>query len=66
MSYSTGLTPLSSLRGTGVRDQVLSSFQTALLISVVGWAFQGVTINNCQVGFDLLTGGVATDTQVRV
>ncbi|KAK0225098.1 exo-beta-1,3-glucanase [Armillaria nabsnona] len=22
-----------------------------------GWTFQGVTINNCQVGFDLMTGG---------
>ncbi|KAF5373036.1 hypothetical protein D9758_001646 [Tetrapyrgos nigripes] len=29
----------------------------------VGWTFQGVTINNCQVGFDLQTGGLTQDTQ---
>ncbi|KAK7049313.1 hypothetical protein VNI00_005914 [Paramarasmius palmivorus] len=28
-----------------------------------GWTFQGVTINNCQVGFDLATGGLTQDTQ---
>ncbi|EKM55463.1 glycoside hydrolase family 55 protein [Phanerochaete carnosa HHB-10118-sp] len=28
-----------------------------------GWTFQGVTINNCQVGFDLTTGGVTLDQQ---
>lgn len=28
-----------------------------------GWTFQGVTINNCQVGFDLNTGGLTQDTQ---
>ncbi|KAJ7702338.1 exo-beta-1,3-glucanase [Mycena rosella] len=29
-----------------------------------GWTFQGVTINNCQVGFDLATGGGATSQTV--
>ncbi|KAF8078080.1 exo-beta-1,3-glucanase [Lyophyllum atratum] len=28
-----------------------------------GWTFQGVTINNCQVGFDLATGGTTQATQ---
>ncbi|SJL04750.1 related to glucan 1,3-beta-glucosidase [Armillaria ostoyae] len=28
-----------------------------------GWTFQGVTINNCQVGFDLMTGGKALGRQ---
>ncbi len=65
MSYLTGLTPLSLLRGIGVSDQFSSSFQIALLISIAGWTYQGVTINNCQVGFDITTGGAATNTQVR-
>ncbi|KAH9942506.1 beta-1,3-glucanase [Epithele typhae] len=28
-----------------------------------GWTFQGVTINNCQVGFDYNTGGTTQDQQ---
>ncbi|KAE9406708.1 pectin lyase-like protein [Gymnopus androsaceus JB14] len=28
-----------------------------------GWTFQGITINNCSVGFDLLTGGTTAATQ---
>ncbi|EIN07518.1 exo-beta-1,3-glucanase [Punctularia strigosozonata HHB-11173 SS5] len=28
-----------------------------------GWTFQGVTLNNCGVGFDLTTGGLTEDTQ---
>ncbi|KAG6886032.1 hypothetical protein C0993_005216 [Termitomyces sp. T159_Od127] len=28
-----------------------------------GWTFQGVHINNCQVGFDLATGGITQETQ---
>ncbi|KAG5350518.1 hypothetical protein C0989_010720, partial [Termitomyces sp. Mn162] len=28
-----------------------------------GWTFQGININNCQVGFDLLTGGATANTQ---
>jgi len=28
-----------------------------------GWTFQGVTINNCQVGFDLSTGGLTISDQ---
>ncbi|KAF8894484.1 exo-beta-1,3-glucanase [Infundibulicybe gibba] len=28
-----------------------------------GWTYQGITINNCQVGFDLLTGGLTAENQ---
>ncbi|KAF9567581.1 exo-beta-1,3-glucanase [Agrocybe pediades] len=28
-----------------------------------GWTYQGVTINNCQVAFDVSTGGLTTNTQ---
>ncbi|KAA1476062.1 beta-1,3-glucanase [Dentipellis sp. KUC8613] len=28
-----------------------------------GWTFQGVTLNNCQVGFDLATGGKTSENQ---
>lgn len=28
-----------------------------------GWTYQGVTINNCNVGFDVLTGGTSPDQQ---
>jgi glucan 1,3-beta-glucosidase len=31
--------------------------------SSLGWTFQGVTINNCNIGFDLATGGTTQDTQ---
>ncbi|KAI0341762.1 exo-beta-1,3-glucanase [Trametopsis cervina] len=30
-----------------------------------GWTFQAITINNCQVGFNLTTGGVAQDNQTQ-
>jgi hypothetical protein len=30
-----------------------------------GWTYQGVNINACQVGFDLVTGGTTSATQVR-
>ncbi|KAH7925008.1 glycoside hydrolase family 55 protein [Leucogyrophana mollusca] len=29
----------------------------------VGWTYQGVTINNCQIGFNLTTGGTTSATQ---
>ena len=31
-----------------------------------GWTFQRVTINNCEVGFDLKTGGHTAATQVNI
>ncbi|KAK0458523.1 glycoside hydrolase family 55 protein, partial [Desarmillaria tabescens] len=47
-----------------VRNVVFNGVNTAVFASWNwGWTFQGVTINNCQVGFDLTTGGVATDSQ---
>ncbi|TFK67132.1 exo-beta-1,3-glucanase [Pluteus cervinus] len=47
-----------------VRNVTFNNAQTAVYSSWNwGWTFQGVTINNCQVGFDLLTGGLTKDTQ---
>jgi glucan 1,3-beta-glucosidase len=37
--------------------------QQHIITHCVGWTFQGVTITNCQVGFDLATGGLTQDTQ---
>lgn len=31
---------------------------------IIGWTFQGVTVNNCQVAFNLTTGGLTPATQV--
>ncbi|KAK0210245.1 pectate lyase superfamily protein-domain-containing protein [Desarmillaria ectypa] len=47
-----------------VRNVVFNGVNTAVFAPWNwGWTFQGVTINNCHVGFNLTTGGVATDTQ---
>ncbi|KAK0474849.1 glycoside hydrolase family 55 protein [Armillaria novae-zelandiae] len=47
-----------------VRNVVFNGVNTAVFASWNwGWTFQGVTINNCQVGFDITTGGVAANTQ---
>ncbi|KAJ7871396.1 exo-beta-1,3-glucanase [Mycena olivaceomarginata] len=44
-----------------VRNITISDAQTAILgVWAWGWTFQGVTINNCSVGFDLL-GGVGAE-----
>ncbi|KAJ7837009.1 exo-beta-1,3-glucanase [Mycena olivaceomarginata] len=41
-----------------VRNITINNAQTAVFSNWNwGWTFQGVTINNCQVGFDLATGG---------
>ncbi|KAJ7722998.1 exo-beta-1,3-glucanase [Mycena maculata] len=41
-----------------VRNVTFNGSQTAIYgLWNWGWTFQGVTINNCQVGFDLSTGG---------
>ncbi|KAJ3863893.1 glycoside hydrolase family 55 protein [Lentinula novae-zelandiae] len=42
-----------------VRNVTMNNVQTA----IYGYTFQGVTINNCQVGFDLATGGITEATQ---
>ncbi|KAF7338693.1 Exo-beta-1,3-glucanase [Mycena venus] len=47
-----------------VRNVTVNNAQTAVFGNWDwGWTFQGITINNCQVGFDLQTGGgTATQT----
>ncbi|KIP08169.1 glycoside hydrolase family 55 protein [Phlebiopsis gigantea 11061_1 CR5-6] len=47
-----------------VRNITVNNANTAIFsIWNWGWTFQGVTINNCQVGFDLTTGGTTQATQ---
>ncbi|KAJ7929217.1 exo-beta-1,3-glucanase [Mycena leptocephala] len=47
-----------------VRNVIINNAQTAILgVWAWGWTFQGVVINNCTVGFDLL-GGVDSDAGV--
>ncbi|KAJ7470268.1 glycoside hydrolase family 55 protein [Mycena latifolia] len=44
-----------------VRNITVNNAQTAILgVWAWGWTFQGITINDCQVGFDLL-GGVGAE-----
>ncbi|KAJ3923316.1 exo-beta-1,3-glucanase [Lentinula edodes] len=64
--------PAANSEGTGIHWQVS---QGTSLMNIVfemstesdtahqGYTFQGVTINNCQVGFDLATGGITEATQ---
>ncbi|KAG5640730.1 hypothetical protein DXG03_007417 [Asterophora parasitica] len=47
-----------------VRNVTVNNAQTAVFSHWNwGWTFQGININNCQVGFDLLTGGTTEETQ---
>ncbi|EGN92975.1 glycoside hydrolase family 55 protein [Serpula lacrymans var. lacrymans S7.3] len=47
-----------------VRNLTINNAQTAVSgIWNWGWTFQGVTINNCQVGFALATGGTSQADQ---
>ncbi|KAJ3932251.1 MAG: exo-beta-1,3-glucanase [Lentinula lateritia] len=47
-----------------VRNITVNNANTAVFgVWNWGWTFQGVTINNCQVGFDLTTGGLTESTQ---
>ncbi|KAI8998466.1 exo-beta-1,3-glucanase [Trametes punicea] len=47
-----------------VRNVTVNNANTAIYsIWNWGWTFQSITINNCQVGFDLLTGGTTQSTQ---
>lgn len=47
-----------------VRNITVNNANTAVFsIWNWGWTFQGVTINNCQVGFDLSTGGTTQASQ---
>ncbi|KAG5641516.1 hypothetical protein DXG03_004832 [Asterophora parasitica] len=47
-----------------VRNVTINNAETAVFSHWNwGWTFQRININNCQVGFDLLTGGTTEDTQ---
>ncbi|TFK36999.1 exo-beta-1,3-glucanase [Crucibulum laeve] len=47
-----------------VRNVTVNNAQTAIFSNWNwGWTFQGVNINNCQIGFDLATGGLTEATQ---
>ncbi|KAE9406731.1 exo-beta-1,3-glucanase [Gymnopus androsaceus JB14] len=47
-----------------VRNITVNGAQTAVFgLWNWGWTFQGVTINDCQVGFDLTTGGLTNADQ---
>ncbi|KAJ3492335.1 hypothetical protein NLI96_g51 [Meripilus lineatus] len=47
-----------------VRNITVNNAQSAIFgVWNWGWTFQGVTINNCHVGFDLTTGGTTQATQ---
>ncbi|TCD63287.1 hypothetical protein EIP91_005699 [Steccherinum ochraceum] len=47
-----------------VRNITVNNADTAIFgVWNWGWTFQGVTINNCQVGFDLTTGGTSQASQ---
>lgn len=47
-----------------VRNVTFNNVDTAIFQAWNwGWTFQGVRIKNCQIGFDLLTGGLTQDTQ---
>ncbi|EEB99434.1 hypothetical protein MPER_00894, partial [Moniliophthora perniciosa FA553] len=47
-----------------VRNVYMNGSQAAVFaVWNWGWTFQGVTINNCSVGFDLATGGLTLETQ---
>ncbi|KII89977.1 glycoside hydrolase family 55 protein [Plicaturopsis crispa FD-325 SS-3] len=50
-----------------VRNITVNNADTAIFgIWNWGWTFQGVTFNNCRVGFDLTTGGLTQATQVTI
>ncbi|KAG5643065.1 hypothetical protein DXG03_001622 [Asterophora parasitica] len=47
-----------------VRNVTVNNAQTAVFSPWNwGWTFQRININNCQIGFDLLTGGTTEATQ---
>ncbi|TFY54718.1 hypothetical protein EVJ58_g8694 [Rhodofomes roseus] len=47
-----------------VRNVTLNNCQTAIYMAWNwGWTFQGITINGCQIGFDVITGGLANAAQ---
>ncbi|KAI0748312.1 exo-beta-1,3-glucanase [Daedaleopsis nitida] len=47
-----------------VRNVTMNNCDTAVFMNWNwGWTFQGITVNNCQVGFDIKSGGTTEDTQ---
>ncbi|KAF8960770.1 pectate lyase superfamily protein-domain-containing protein [Flammula alnicola] len=47
-----------------VRNITVNNAQTGVYSSWNwGWTYQGATFNNCQVGFDIATGGITQGTQ---
>ncbi|KAF8518904.1 glycoside hydrolase family 55 protein [Gautieria morchelliformis] len=47
-----------------VRNVTINNAQTAVSQAWNwGWTFQGITINNCQIGFEVTTGGITQSTQ---
>ncbi|TFK33476.1 exo-beta-1,3-glucanase [Crucibulum laeve] len=47
-----------------VRNVTVNNAQTGVYsLWNWGWTYQGVTFNNCQVGFDIATGGLTQDGQ---
>uniref|UniRef100_A0A0W0FZR5 Rhamnogalacturonase A/B/Epimerase-like pectate lyase domain-containing protein n=1 Tax=Moniliophthora roreri TaxID=221103 RepID=A0A0W0FZR5_MONRR len=47
-----------------VRNVTMNGSQAAVFaVWNWGWTFQGITINNCSVGFDIATGGLTLETQ---
>ncbi|KAF8154413.1 exo-beta-1,3-glucanase [Crassisporium funariophilum] len=47
-----------------VRNVTVNNAQTAIYsLWNWGWTYQGVTFNNCQVGFDVATGGLTLNDQ---
>ncbi|KAF9560804.1 glycoside hydrolase family 55 protein [Agrocybe pediades] len=47
-----------------VRNITINNAQTGVYsLWNWGWTYQGVKINNCQVGFDIATGGLTIETQ---
>ncbi|KZT11300.1 glycoside hydrolase family 55 protein [Laetiporus sulphureus 93-53] len=47
-----------------VRNVTINNAKTAIFVDWNwGWTFQGVTINDCSIGFDLQTGGLTEDDQ---
>ncbi|TRM62679.1 glycoside hydrolase family 55 protein [Schizophyllum amplum] len=47
-----------------VRNVTINNAKTAIYsLWNWGWTYQGVTVNNCDIAFDVMTGGITEDTQ---
>lgn len=55
----------SSLSGIGVCILLLDgAYPLTPFLLVLGWTFQGLTIRNCNIGFEMQSGGLTLETQV--